>query len=153
MFSKMTASEFVSLIENTNGERLLEIRTWAEGNFKNKQIELKLQTFRAQKGMDNTLGEAQAKNTFAEFYLFRTNKEIEKRKMTISKSEINVGTNHGIIQQGSHNIASQNFSQNKTETITQIKHPMPTPNRKIEIAGIAIGILSIIVSIILWYFK
>lgn len=57
--------------------------------------------------------------------------------------------NNGIIQQGNGNNANQDFSLNKTDTIKQIIHPHPKPNKKITMEGWVMIILAIITLIVM----
>jgi hypothetical protein len=142
-------------LEILSGDKLLELRKLADHNLKMKQLDLRLQKHRAEIGMDNTLGKAEAKKTFAELYSLKINKEIEKRKMKDSKTEIHVKENHGVIQHGSVNIGNvtNNTLHNSKMNIGPIINKdmakeKENTGKKIFI-GVVIGLIVLILGLII----
>ncbi|CAN5326116.1 hypothetical protein BH09BAC5_BH09BAC5_00770 [soil metagenome] len=97
--------ELDASIKQMDGENLLQFRSWAEHNLSVCEGELKTKRFRIEKGMsveDKYWWPIERNVDFAKCYLSMINKEIEKRKMTISKSETTL-INNGNIAIGNDN--------------------------------------------------
>ena len=124
----MDIYEYQYALSTMDGENLLQQRMAVEHKFQLKENELNLHKHRAEKGMENNYSKALKEFSFSKQELFMVDREIEKRKMTISKNEINIKENHGIIQQGNNNTASQDFSKNEKISKSEINNHIITPD-------------------------
>lgn len=130
-----TIDNFLHELSTTDPETILKWRTYYKHEVESKENHLKVAKNCAEKNVyfDEqhrdfyNLANAHKELDFAKFYLFRVEQEIEKRKLTFMKNEINVKENHGIIQQGNNNTANQNLTEINSHNIS---NPLPNPTNR-----------------------
>ncbi len=133
--------KFLYELSRIDGETILQWRTSYKHDVESKENHLKIAKHCAEKNIyfDEhhrnyySLANAHKELDFAKFYLFRVEQEIEKRKLTIMKNEINVKENHGIIQQGNNNTANQDLSINNPLSTTPTQQPSPSNKALVKI--------------------